>query len=232
MSRHAAEAAHAPHGPHGDHPVMLPHEYPADPYFGRATLGKIGMWIFLVTDALMFGGFLLAYGVLRGGSTQWRPAGEPDFGIPFTAGLTFLLICSSVTMVLAYAAALERNRWKLVLFLGLTALGGMMFLSGQFKEYFGIEWLAHLTNVEFIGHGLTDEGLLFGHSARASTFFLITSFHGAHVFSGTVYLLVIMVRAAQGRYDNGNYNNVEIVGLFWHFVDLIWILVFTFVYLI
>lgn len=213
------------------HPVLLPHEYPVDRDFGRATLGKIGMWIFLLTDALMFGGFLLAYGILRGGSSTWRHPGEPDFGIPFTAMLTFLLIVSSFTMVQAYAAALEQNRKKLVLFLLLTALGGILFLCGQYKEYFGIEWLGHLTGQEWISHGLTDEGLVFGQSARASTFYLITTFHGMHVFSGVCYLLTIAWRASKGAYDK-NYNNVEIVGLFWHFVDLIWILVFTFVYLI
>ena len=213
------------------HPVLLPHEYPVDRDFGRATLGKIGMWIFLLTDALMFGGFLLAYGILRGGSSTWHHAGEPEFGIPFTALLTFLLIVSSFTMVRAYAAALEQNRKKLVMYLLLTALGGALFLCGQFKEYFGIEWLGHLTHQEWISHGLTDEGLIFGHSARASTFYLITTFHGMHVFSGVCYLLTIAWKASKGAYDK-NYNNVEIVGLFWHFVDLIWILVFTFVYLI
>jgi heme/copper-type cytochrome/quinol oxidase subunit 3 len=217
------------------HAVFLPHEFPHDKYVGRATLGKVGMWIFLVTDALMFAGFLLGYGILRGRSTVWHQPGEPNFGIPFTAFLTFLLICSSFTMVLAYAAALERNRKKLVRMLLLTALGGAMFLCGQFKEYFGIEWLGHLVGGRFgewLGTGLTDEGLVFGNSARASTFFLITSFHGCHVFSGVTYLLTIAWRASKGAYDKGNYNNVEIVGLFWHFVDLIWIIVFTFVYLI
>jgi heme/copper-type cytochrome/quinol oxidase subunit 3 len=223
MSAHAAE--------HG-HTFIPPHEFPADRDYGRATLGKIGMWIFLLSDALMFAGLLLGYGILRGGSANWRPEGAPDFGINFTAGLTFLLICSSVTMVLAYAAAVEHDRKKTAIFLGLTILGGVLFLCGQFKEYFGIEWLGHLTGVEMITHGLTDEGLIFGESARASTFYVITTFHGCHVFSGVTYLSVILVNTLRGKYDGGNYNNIEVVGLFWHFVDLIWILVFTFVYLV
>src|SRR5438046_9163869 len=104
-----AEGHHA-HGPRG-------HEWPPDAQYGTASSGKIGMWIFLLSDALSFSGLLLAYGILRGGSEIWRCteeiskatgcAVEPPLGINFTAGMTFLLICSSVTMVLAFAAAVE-----------------------------------------------------------------------------------------------------------------------------
>jgi heme/copper-type cytochrome/quinol oxidase subunit 3 len=207
MSDHAASA-------HGGHAIP----WPPDRQYGTASAGKIGMWIFLISDALSFAGLLLAYGILRGGSAVWHHPGEPALGINFTAGLTFLLICSSVTMVLAYAAATEGKRNQAALWLGLTALGGALFLTGQFQEYFGI-WHP----------GLSKEGLIFGQSAYASTFYTITSFHGAHVFSGTVYILVILVQWLRGKTDAAH---VEILGLFWHFVDLIWILVFTFVYLI
>ncbi|MBI3847440.1 MAG: heme-copper oxidase subunit III [Planctomycetes bacterium] len=210
MSNPAA-AAHAAHSDHHEAPV-----WPNDPQYGTASVGKIGMWIFLLSDALSFAGLLLAYGILRGGAKVWHHEGEPTLGISFTAGLTFLLICSSVTMVLAFAAAVEKNHKQLVLFLGLTALGGALFLCGQAKEYIG----------------LVHEGLIFGHSAYATTFYVITSFHGAHVLTGTIYLTVMMIRSAMGKYDRGNYDHIEILGLFWHFVDLIWILVFTFVYLI
>ncbi len=189
-----------------------------DAQFGSATPGKIGMWIFLISDALTFAGLLISYGVLRGGASVWRHPGEPPLGVSFTAGLTFLLICSSVTMVLAYAAAAEGKRGRASLWLALTALGGILFLCGQYQEYFGI-WHP----------GLTKEGLVFGRSAYASTFYVITSFHGAHVLSGVIYILATLVLWARGRVEAGH---VEILGLFWHFVDLVWILVFTFVYLI
>ena len=154
------------------------------------------------------------------GVKHWAGAlHEPPLGINFTAMLTFLLICSSVTMVLAHAAAVEGNRQKLVRYLGLTILGGVLFLCGQYQEYFGI-W----------SNGLTKEGLIFGHSHRATTFYLITSFHGCHVFSGVVYLCSILGNS--GSFSAENYNGVEILGLYWHFVDLVWILIFTFVYLI
>jgi cytochrome c oxidase subunit 3 len=209
------------HHHHDDHGGD-PHEaWPPDPHFGSASLGKIGMWFFLCSDALSFGGLLLAYGILRGQSTQWHHPGEPELGINFTAGLTFLLICSSVTMVLAHAAAVENKRKDMLLFLGLTILGGALFLCGQYKEYFGIG-----------GPGLIDEGLVFGHSAYASTFYLITSFHGCHVLTGVIYLSVIFIRALMGQFDGGKHNHIEIAGLFWHFVDLVWIIVFTFIYLV
>lgn len=188
---------------------------------GRASALKLGMWIFLLSDAFSFGGLLLTYGVLRGAAEVWWPPGEPPLGINFTAGLTFLLICSSVTMVLAVANAREGRNGKTLLYLGLTILGGALFLVGQYHEYFGIA-----------GPGLVESGLAFGRSARATTFYLITSFHGAHVFSGVVLLLVTFVRTAAGRYKGGDHDAIESVGLFWHFVDLVWILVFTFVYLI
>lgn len=205
----SAEATHGEH-PHG------PVSWPTDAQFGSATPGKIGMWIFLLSDAFSFSGLLLGYGLLRAGSHVWHHAGEPELGINFTAGLTFLLICSSVTMVLAHAAAVEGNRKQLVLFLCLTILGGVGFLLGQVHEY----------------SGLIREGLIFGHSDYANTFYVITSFHGCHVFAGVCYLTTILVGAMQGKFDHGNHGPVELVGLFWHFVDLVWILVFTLIYLV
>lgn len=199
-------------------------EWPKDAQYGKASPGKLAMWMFLISDGFSFSGLLLAYGILRGGSKMWPPdpsLHEPQLGINFTAGLTFLLICSSVTMVLAHAAAVEGNRKKLIQYLGLTILGGVLFLCGQYQEYFGI-W----------SEGLTHEGLHFGASAYASTFYVVTSFHGLHVLTGVLYLTVMFVRAIMGKYDNGNHDHIEILGLFWHFVDLVWILVFTFIYLL
>src|SRR5262249_19882134 len=150
---------------HGEHAA---HVLPDDAHFGAASPGKIGMWVFLLSDAFSFGGLLLAYGILRGGSdhlTQpWHHAREPHPRLNFTAGLTFLLICSSVTMVLAVASAKEGNRKQTLLMLGLTALGGALFLCGQMQEYFGV----------FHGEGLVREGLIFGHSGYASTFYVTT----------------------------------------------------------
>jgi cytochrome c oxidase subunit III len=217
----SATASAVEHGhEHGPTPFILP----PDEFFGTATLGKIGMWVFLLSDAFSFGGLLLAYGILRGGTSEvppdtWHHPGEPILGINFTAGLTFLLICSSVTMVLAVAASQEGDRKATARWLALTALGGALFLCGQMQEYFGAFW----------GKGLVEEGLIFGHSHYASTFYVTTSFHGAHVFTGTTYILITLLRTIRGKTTP---NDIEILGLFWHFVDLIWILVFTFIYLL
>lgn len=197
------------------------HTLGSDVHVGTATSGKIGMWIFLISDAFSFGGLLLAYGILRGGADVWRHEGEPALGINFTALLTFILICSSVTMVMAVAAASEGHRKTALKWLLATALGGGLFLLGQMEEYFGV--------LGIFSHGLSHEGLVFGRSAYASTFYVITSFHGLHVLSGVLYILITSLRMARGR---ANANDVEVLGLFWHFVDLVWILVFTFVYLL
>jgi heme/copper-type cytochrome/quinol oxidase subunit 3 len=124
-------------------------------------------------------------------------------------------------MVLAVASATEGNRKATVRWLALTALGGALFLAGQLEEYFGVFGV--------FSHGLTHEGLNFGETAYASTFYVTTSFHGLHVLTGTLYILITLFRTMAGKTDA---NEIEILGLFWHFVDLVWILVFTFIYLL
>jgi len=213
MTTAAAEHAHG-HAP-------VPAEE-ADPHFGAASTGKIAMWIFLVSDALSFSGLLLGYGILRGGTPDW-PDPTRYLGINFTAGMTFLLICSSVTMVMAIAAAAEKNKAQTLLFLGLTILGGALFLSGQAYEYTHLYHEKHMT---LSGAGIADAPQF------ATTFFVITGFHGLHVLSGVVYLSVMFLGVVRGRHLGASSGGLEIAGLFWHFVDLVWILVFTFVYLI
>jgi cytochrome c oxidase subunit III len=197
-------------------------KWPAERFVGRASALKLGMWVFLISDAFSFSGLLIAYGVLRASARRWWPMGEPPLGINFTAGLTFLLICSSVTMVLAVAAAREGKRNQTALFLALTMLGGLLFLAGQYHEYFGIA-----------GAGLLEQGLVLGRSHRATTFYAITTFHGAHVLTGVIVLGVMLARVSrQDSVGEPLSDAVESAGLFWHFVDLVWILVFTFFYLI
>src|SRR5690242_12542079 len=99
-------------------------------FFGTSSTGKIGMWIFLLSDAFSFVGLLLGYGMLRNGATVWHHPGEPELSVNFAALLTIVLVTSSMSMVMALTAAVERNRTQLLLFLGLTILGGVIFLSG------------------------------------------------------------------------------------------------------
>ena len=192
-------------------------DWPSDAQFGSATPGKIGMWIFLVSDAFSFAGLLLAYAMLRSGAPAWRAQGEPLLGVGFTAGLTMLLVCTSLTNVLGYLAAVEGRRRQAALFLALTALGGALFLLGQFQEWFGI-WAP----------GLVHEGLVFGRSARASTFFVTTGYHGLHVLIGVLYILAVLTQYLRGR---AGPHQIELLGLYWCFVDFVWVFVFSFLYL-
>jgi heme/copper-type cytochrome/quinol oxidase subunit 3 len=179
--------------------------------------GKLGMWIFLAADAMSFGGLLAGYGALRYSSHDW-PDPKQQLGIGLTALMTFLLICSSVTMVKGLAAVRRGDRRGAILFLILTVLGGTIFLGLQ-----AYEWTHN------IHRGMTLTGNPWGSALFGTTFFILTGFHGMHVTGGVVYLCVIVVQIARRRIG---YNEVEIAGLYWHFVDLIWILVFTFVYLL
>ncbi|MBI3077455.1 MAG: cytochrome c oxidase subunit 3 [Deltaproteobacteria bacterium] len=178
------------------------------------------MWIFLMGDAMSFGGLLAGYGALRYGSADW-PVPSNVLGVGLTAFMTFLLICSSVTMVLGLAAIQRGDQRGLRKFLLLTILGGVAFLSMQ-----AYEW-THL-----IERGLTLSGNPFGATLFGTTFFVLTGFHGCHVFGGVVLLSTMLVQAMRGRFSEHDFNNIEVSALYWHFVDLIWILVFTFVYLL
>ena len=196
--------------------VVEPAESPLTP----ESWGKLGMWIFLAGDAVGFGTLLAAYGGMRATSGDW-PSPYEVLGINLTAAMTFLLICSSVTMVKALEWLSRGDRRRAIHFLLLTALGGMIFVSLQ-----AYEW-THL-----IHRGLHINGNPWGASLFGTTFFLVTGFHGLHVTAGVIYLLC-MVRWVLNRPDPAaSYNGVEIVGLYWHFVDLVWIMVFTFLYLL
>ncbi len=193
------------------HALVEPAESPLTP----ESWGKLGMWTFLAADAMTFGALLAGYGALRYGDPAW-PRPSTILGIPLTALMTFLLICSSVTMVEGLAGIRQGNAAKFRKFMALTVLGGILFLSLQ-----AYEW-SHL-----IEHGQSIRRNNFG-----ATFFILTGFHGMHVFSGVIYLTIILLLGMAGRFTPERSSPVEIAGLYWHFVDLIWILVFTFIYLI
>ena len=198
------------------HAVVEPAETPLTP----ESWGKLGMWIFLVGDAVGFGTLLAAYGGMRATSADW-PNPYSVLGINLTALMTFLLICSSVTMVKALEWLGKGDRGRAKMFLLLTALGGTIFVSLQ-----AFEW-TH--NIE---RGLHIGGNPWGAALFGTTFFLITGFHGLHVTGGVIYLLSMVGVVSRRPDPAASYNMVEIAGLYWHFVDLVWIMVFTFMYLI
>ena len=213
----SSDAAHA----------YLPH----DPHVGSATGGKVGMWIFIAQDGMAFGGLLLAYAILRFTAVDW-PVPSEILGINLTAFATFVLILSSGSMVMAVDKSKAGDKAGTCRWLFLTICGGLIFLGIQAYEY---------THLNHLGVGFAssqfqfEEGVwtnvndLFG-----STFYVVTGFHGAHVTAGVIYLTCILIGAMKGKYTQGgvSYSPVELVGLFWHFVDLVWILVFTFIYLL
>lgn len=189
------------------------------------TPGKIAMWLFLASDAMGFLGLIGAYIILRASLIgPWRPFTEGPWGPeglpkldPYITGVnTFILIVSSYTMVRAVNAIQHGDQGGLKKWLGLTILGGATFLGIQVYEY------THLMHL-----GLHMNSHLYG-----ATFYLCTGFHGFHVLSGVIYMTCIWLRAAKGAYSADNYSPVELVGLFWHFVDLVWIILFTIIYLI
>jgi len=192
--------------------ALEPTETPLTP----ESWGKLGMWIFLAGDAMSFGGLIAAYAALRIGTPTW-PQPSTILGIQLTAIMTFLLICSSVTMVKALSAIRHGQRAGLVKFLALTIFGGLCFLGMQAYEWH---------------HLIVEEGLAIQHRLFDATFFILTGFHGCHVTGGVIYLFFVMLGGLRGKYSADHYNGVEIAGLYWHFVDLVWILIFTFVYLI
>ncbi|MHC4547466.1 MAG: cytochrome c oxidase subunit 3 [Planctomycetota bacterium] len=192
------------------------------------TPGKLAMWLFLGSDAMGFMGLIGAYMVLRIVSPDWqRPAFDPKLGIPLTAFMTFVLICSSVTMVTALGRIQKDNRRGLLLWLGLTILGGLMFLVLQ-----AYEWTHFIqTKQHLAAEYLEASGQAAPFTNFQSTFFACTGFHGLHVAVGVVYLSCIWVRAWQGAYSASNSSPIELAGLYWHFVDLVWIVLFTIIYL-
>ena len=177
---------------------------------------KIGMWLFLASDCLLFGSLISTYLLYHDRISALQLGPKEVFDIPFTSVSSFVLLMSSLTMVLALSALqrgdIARNRiWLLV-----TAMLGATFVGGQVYEFttFYHEGLGYTTN-------------LFG-----SAFYTMTGFHGIHVTVGIVMLMSLVIKSLRGNLTKENAETVEIVGLYWHFVDIVWILIFTVVYLI
>lgn len=252
--------------------------------------GKMMMWFFLVSDAFTFSSLIIAYGAMRHRFAEvWPKANDVFTHFPFVEGhlplayvglMTFILIMSSVTMVLAVDAGHRRDNKAVAIWMFLTIIGGFMFLGSQAWEWYhfihGTEAGAYLTtdgevyrNVSnaYDFHAsnppagslvspdhklITDKAQIeaikstsqhihganlvhneYGHPLFADFFFFITGFHGFHVFSGVMINIIIFFNVLAGVYARrGHYEHIEKTGLYWHFVDLVWVFVFTFFYLV
>jgi heme/copper-type cytochrome/quinol oxidase subunit 3 len=173
------------------------------------------MWLFLASDCLFFGSFIAAYLLYRDRSLI-GPYPEDLFDIPFTSVSAFVLLMSSVSMVLALSAIQRGNVRGMQIWLLTTAMLGTLFIAGQAYEF-----------TEFHHEGLTLSTNLFG-----TTFFVLTGFHGAHVTIGVLILLSLFIYSLRGGIQQKDSLNVELAGLYWHFVDIVWIVIFTLIYLV
>jgi cytochrome c oxidase subunit 3 len=232
-----------------------------------ASYGKLMMWFFLLSDAFTFSGLLITYGLVRSShpafqglpetfafSTEYWPVPEKVFeAVPFLHGyalplvfvgiMTFILIMSSVTMVLAVEAGHRMDRKAVEKWMLWTIIGGITFLSCQAWEWthfiVGTDsptLVKDFVNGQWITKEVTGANLKinqYGPQPFADFFFFITGFHGFHVFSGVMLNFLIYYNTVTGVYERrGHYEMVEKVGLYWHFVDLVWVFVFTFFYLV
>jgi cytochrome c oxidase subunit III len=207
--------------------------------FKTASWGKAMMWIFLLSDTFIFSCFLLSYMTVRSSTTVPWPNPSEVFGlhlfgqnIPLIliAIMTFVLITSSGTMAMAVNYGYRRDRKTTAILMLITAVLGATFVGMQ-----AFEW------TKLIMEGVRPWGNPWGAPQFGSTFFMITGFHGTHVSIGVIFLIIIAHRVWRGDYDvekkgfftsrKGRYEIVEITGLYWHFVDLVWVFIFAFFYL-
>jgi heme/copper-type cytochrome/quinol oxidase subunit 3 len=222
MSQATIAHAHVHHGGHGSHPGAPPHEehahahhpiydYDSGPPVER---GKFAVWLFLATEVMFFSALIGTYIILRSGSPAWpNPAERLAVGI--TAINTFILITSSWLMVRALQAGQRGDRGGILRWLFATILGGSVFVGIQAYEY-----------GELVKHGSLPNVDIFW-----TTFYTMTGFHGMHVVVGVIWLICAWFSAFRGKYTASNHTGLELAGLYWHFVDLVWVVLFTIVYL-
>jgi cytochrome c oxidase subunit 3 len=197
----------------------------------HVSWGKAMMWIFLLSDTFIFSCFLTGYMTVRVSTTVPWPnpsevfalqVGGSDVPLLLIAIMTFVLISSSGTMAMAVNCAYRRDRINAATLMIVTATLGELFVAMQ-----AFEWSKLILH-----EGVRPWGNPMGAAQFGSAFFMITGFHGLHVSAGVIYLLVVATRLLRGRYEQaGNYQIVEIVGLYWHFVDLVWVFIFALFYL-
>ena len=222
----APEAATLADGWHG-----MTEDWAADRQaFRNVPWGKAMMWIFLLSDTFIFGCFLTSYMTVRMSTTVPWPNPSEVFALTIAGAhipliliaiMTFVLISSSGTMAMAVNFAYRRDRARTTALMLATAALGAAFVGMQ-----AFEWS------KLIAEGVRPWANPFGAAQFGSTFFMITGFHGLHVSIGVIYLTIVALKVLRGDYERrGNYQIVEIAGLYWHFVDLVWVFIFAFFYL-
>jgi cytochrome c oxidase subunit 3/cytochrome o ubiquinol oxidase subunit 3 len=202
----AGHDAQDAHGGHDAHPNTL-----------GVTNEKLAIWLFLGSECLLFGALISTYLLYKSRVPEGSgPAPHDLYDIPFTSVSSFVLLMSSLTMVLAVTSISRGDQRSTRIWLLTTAILGGIFIAGQVYEF----------------TGFVKEGMGFTTNVASSAFFTLTGFHGVHVSIGILMLMSLLVMSIRGRLPMERAETVEIVGLYWHFVDVVWILIFTVVYLI
>ena len=182
---------------------------------------KLGMWLYLASEIVIFSIMIVGYVIFRINRADVVALAHEQLGVGLVTANTFILLASSFFMVMGLRAMQNGNRQGMLRWIGATALGGAVFLCGQYIEY---GELAHLGIA--LGFDTASQWSSFGMRFYAPTFF-----HGVHVLVGVIWALEVMRRGAKGRYDH-NPIGIEMFGLYWHFVDVVWIMLFTLIYLV
>lgn len=206
-----AHVAHDAHDDHGGHMTVEEHNENM----------KLGMWLYLASEIVIFSIMIVGYIVFRINEPEVVHNAHSQLGVALVTINTFILLASSYFMVMGLREMQKGNRDGMVRWIGLTAVLGIVFLVGQYIEY---SELAHLGIT--LGFDTASEWQSFGMRFYAPTFF-----HGVHVFVGVLWALEVIRRGRSGRYDN-NAIGIEMFGLYWHFVDVVWIMLFTLIYLV
>jgi cytochrome c oxidase subunit 3 len=193
-------------------------ERPAEEHHkpGGISSSLLGMVLFIASEVMFFGGLFGAYFTIRSAAPTWPPEGTPHLETWYAAVLTATLVSSSVTMQFGVWAIRRNEQRRLMLWLVVTLVLGLGFLAGQANEYRTL-----------IGEGMTLSSGVFG-----STFFTLTGFHGAHVAGGAAFILIVLLRARSGQFTARYHDTVEMASYYWHFVDVVWIGLFSTIYLL
>jgi cytochrome c oxidase subunit 3 len=193
-------------------------EQPAEEHHkpGGISSSLLGMVLFIASEVMFFGGLFGAYFTIRSAAPTWPPEGTPHLTTLYAAVLTTILVSSSVTMQFGVWAIRRNDQRRLLLWLAVTLVLGLAFLAGQANEY----------------RTLIEEGMTLSSGVFGSTFFTLTGFHGAHVAGGAVFILIVLLRARSGQFTARYHDTVEMASYYWHFVDVVWLGLFSTIYLL
>jgi cytochrome c oxidase subunit III len=193
-------------------------ERPAEEHHkpGGISSSLLGMVLFIASEVMFFGGLFGAYFTIRSAASEWPPPDTPHLSAAYAAILTTILVTSSVTMQLGVWAIRRNEQRRLLLWLGVSLLLGLIFLFMQGLEY----------------ANLIEEGMTLSSGVFGSTFYTLTGFHGAHVAGGAAFILIVLLRARSGQFTARYHDTVEMASYYWHFVDVVWIGLFSTIYLL